>query len=447
MEMNDGITVLHAEMEWLGKVIDQVIRSYLLQDGHENRWQDIDMQELSDDEGAYASTIREWNLNTNERLALALAMAPHLKPEVLDIFFGKNQLYDRAFTEFGGVVDANHSGFFPTGATLRFLIAATDPLAFGEVFQLLNPDHILMKEQVLLLGETEMHIPKINGTLSINEQWLEYFLTGSMPQVEQSISFPAQKITTKLEWEDVVLDQSVLNQLMEIQTWLEHGETLMLDWGLDKHLKPGYRALFYGPPGTGKTLTATLLGKSSGRDVYKVDLSMVVSKYVGETEKNLARIFDIAQHRKWILFFDDADALFGKRTLTSSSNDRYANQQVSYLLQRIEDFPGVVILSSNLKSNMDEAFTRRFQSMIQFEVPGPEDRLELWEMAFSGTCTLAPEVDLQQIANDYEITGGSIINVLRYCALAAVQRNNTVVTKQELLQGIRKEFKKENKTL
>lgn len=96
---------------------------------------------------------------------------------------------------------------------------------------------------------------------------------------------------------------------------------------------------------------------------------------------------------------------------------------------------------------MDEAFTRRFQSMIQFEVPGPEDRLELWEMAFSGTCTLAPEVDLQQIANDYEITGGSIINVLRYCALAAVQRNNTVVTKQELLQGIRKEFKKENKTL
>lgn len=167
---------------------------------------------------------------------------------------------------------------------------------------MLNPDHILMKEQVLLLGETEMHIPKINGTLSINEQWLEYFLTGSMPQVEQSISFPAQKITTKLEWEDVVLDQSVLNQLMEIQTWLEHGETLMLDWGLDKHLKPGYRALFYGPPGTGKTLTATLLGKSSGRDVYKVDLSMVVSKYVGETEKNLARIFDIAQHRKWILF-------------------------------------------------------------------------------------------------------------------------------------------------
>lgn len=113
--MNDGITVLHAEMEWLGKVIDQVIRSYLLQDGHENRWQDIDMQELSDDEGAYASTIREWNLNTNERLALALAMAPHLKPEVLDIFFGKNQLYDRAFTEFGGVVDANHSGFSPRG--------------------------------------------------------------------------------------------------------------------------------------------------------------------------------------------------------------------------------------------------------------------------------------------------------------------------------------------
>ena len=221
----------------------------------------------------------------------------------------------------------------------------------------------------------------------------------------------------------------------------------MNDWGLLKKIKPGYRALFYGPPGTGKTLTVSLLGKVSNREVYRVDLSMIVSKYIGETEKNLSRIFDIAQYKDWILFFDEADALFGKRTEANSSNDRHANQQTSYLLQRIEDFPGVVILASNLKGNMDAAFTRRFQSMIHFTLPEINERYQLWENAFSGICTLHPDIDLWKIAENYELAGGAIINVLRFCALAAVTRNDTVVTKEELLEGIRKEFKKENKTI
>src|SRR6202012_489898 len=196
-----------------------------------------------------------------------------------------------------------------------------------------------------------------------------------------------------MEWEDIVLDDLVMAQVEEINTWLEHGDTLMNDWGLLKKIKPGYRALFYGPPGTGKTLTATLIGKASGRDVYKVDLSMIVSKYIGETEKNLSKIFDIAQYKNWILFFDEADALFGKRTAASSSNDRHANQQTAYLLQRIEDFPGIVILATNLKANMDDAFTRRFQAMIHFNMPTAEERYQLWNNAFSETCTLHPDID------------------------------------------------------
>jgi SpoVK/Ycf46/Vps4 family AAA+-type ATPase len=238
-----------------------------------------------------------------------------------------------------------------------------------------------------------------------------------------------------------------MEQVTEISTWMEHGHILMNEWGLEKRLKPGYRALFYGPPGTGKTLTATLLGKTSGRDVYKVDLSMVVSKYIGETEKNLSRIFDIAQHKNWILFFDEADALFGKRTATNSSNDRHANQQTAYLLQRVEDFPGIVILATNLKANMDEAFTRRFQAMIHFSMPGPEDRYQLWNNAFSGKCKLHEDIDLYKIAEEHELAGGAIINILRYCALSAIRRNDTVVNKQELITALKREFKKENKTL
>ena len=447
MEKNNPLSTLYAEIHWLQLVIDQVIRSYLLQEGHEAHWMDIALPDLSEDDSPYAKSVTEWNLNTYERLVLVLSIAPHISPEVLDIFFGKNQLYDRGFTEVGGVMDKNHSGFIPTGQTACFLITATNPEWRNEVSAIFEKQSTLMKERVIALSETEPYVPTFSGILGISDQWLQYFLTGEYPQLEQGASFPAQKITTELDWEDIVLDDLIMGQLREITTWLEHGSSLLKDWGLRKKIKPGYRALFYGPPGTGKTLTATLLGKISGKEVYKVDLSMIVSKYIGETEKNLAKIFDIAQHKNWILFFDEADSLFGKRTATNSSNDRHANQQTAYLLQRIEDFPGVVILASNLRANMDEAFTRRFQSIIHFTMPTADERYLLWQHAFSDKCTLDPEIDLYQIAEDYELPGGSIINVLRYCALAAIQRNDTVVTQQELLAGLRKEFKKENRTL
>lgn len=447
MENKTVLTHLHDELNWLQQVIDQVICSYLMQEGHEKNWQDIPLPDLSSEKGAFANTINEWNLSVYERLALALTLAPHIRPEILDIFFGKNQLYDRGFTEFGGMVDKNHSGFLPTAQTFCFLLTATNKELRTEVENILCKENTLMKEQVLILAETEDHIPQLNGMLSFSSNWLHYFLTGEKKGMEQSASFPAQKITTPLHWKDVVLDQLVMEQVNEITTWLKHGNTLLNDWGLSQKIKPGYRALFYGPPGTGKTLTASLLGKTAQLEVYRIDLSMVVSKYIGETEKNLSKIFEIAHHKKWILFFDEADALFGKRTATSSSNDRHANQQTAHLLQLIEDFPGVVILASNLRANMDEAFTRRFQAIIHFTMPSVEERYQLWKNAFSGTCTLSDEIDIYKIAEDYELAGGAIINILRFCALSAIRRNDSVVTKQELFTGIKREYKKENKTI
>jgi len=447
MDNELSITVLNNEINWLQSVIDQVICTYLLQEGYEKHWLDIPVPDLSAADCPYAFVVNDWKLDVYARLTLALAMAPHIRPEVLDVFFGKNQIYDRGFTEFGGVIDKNHSGFLPTGQTLCFLITATNPELRCEVMKVLSKDSMLIKEDVIMLADTESYLPGLNGILGLSGSWFHYFLTGDQLSVENTASFPAQKITTNMDWEDIVLDDLAMEHISEITTWLQHGTTLMVDWGLFKKIKPGYRTLFYGPPGTGKTLTATLIGKTSGRDVYKVDLSMIVSKYIGETEKNLSRIFDTAQHKNWILFFDEADALFGKRTATNSSNDRHANQQTAYLLQRIEDFPGIVILATNLKANMDEAFIRRFQSIIHFAMPSAEERYQLWKNAFSGTCTLRPDVDLYKIAEDYELAGGSIINVLRFCALAAIRRNDNVVTRDELLAGIRREFKKENKTL
>lgn len=446
MQLDTAISTLHKEIDWLQSVIDQVIRTYLLQEGHEKHWQQIPVPELKDADCPYSNLVDEWDLTPFERLAMALVMAPHLRPEVLDIFFGRNQLYDRGFTEFGGVVDKNFSGFLPTGQTYCFLVTSSDPEWRREVLKVLGPESMLIKERVLTLADTDQHIPDLNGVLSMSGSWMEFFLTGEKPRIEHSANFPAKLITTKMKWEDVVLGDPVMKHLDDISVWLDHASVIMNDWGLDKLIKPGYRALFYGPPGTGKTLTATLLGKESKREVYRVDLSMIVSKYIGETEKNLARIFDVAQYKDWILFFDEADALFGKRTAASNSNDRHANQQTSFLLQRIEDYPGVIILASNLKANMDDAFTRRFQAMIHFPMPSVEERYRLWKNAFSAGCCLHPDVDLYGIAEDYELSGGSIINVLRYCALKAVQREETVVFLKDIEEGIKREYKKENKT-
>jgi SpoVK/Ycf46/Vps4 family AAA+-type ATPase len=205
--------------------------------------------------------------------------------------------------------------------------------------------------------------------------------------------------------------------------------------------------LFYGPPGTGKTLTASLLGKEFQRDVYRVDLSQIVSKYIGETEKNLSKIFDRAQHQDWILFFDEADALFGKRTNVQSSHDKFANQEVSFLLQRIEDFPGLMILASNFKTNIDEAFLRRFHSIIQFPMPNAQERLKLWSQSLPASIPYQDNLPLARLAETYEMSGASILNVVQYAALRALSREDRTLFGQDLMDGIRRELRKEEKTL
>jgi len=445
--VQSNATELAAELDWLGLVIDQAIRSYLLHEGHELNWRDIPMPDIHEGCGVYSQLCRDWSLEQGERLVLALTLAPHLRPQLLDVFFGVNTLIGRGFSEFGGVVDKAFSGFVPTGQTLQFLLCADKMTHQPELLALLSPTHRLMAEQVICLAPVERGLPALAGILFLSAQWLHYLLTGEEVQPETSTAFPAHPLDTPMDWEDLVLEHTVMRQIDEIKTWIKHRETLMQDWGLARKIKPGYRALFFGPPGTGKTLTAALLGKSTGRDVYRVDLSMIVSKYIGETEKNLAQVFEVARNKDWILFFDEADALFGRRTAATTSNDRHANQQTGYLLQKIEDFPGVVILATNLKANMDDAFTRRFQAMIHFKMPGPAQRLQLWQNAFRGNCELTSEVELGKIAQDYELAGGAIINILRYCALSAIGRGTRQVGIDELKAGIRREFKKDNRTV
>lgn len=165
---------------------------------------------------------------------------------------------------------------------------------------------------------------------------------------------------------------------------------------------------------------------------------MVVSKYIGETEKNLSKVFELAENKDWILFFDEADALFGKRTNVKDAHDRYANQEVAFLLQRVENYPGLVILSTNLKTNIDEAFARRFQIMVRFNMPNAKERELLWRNTFSSSCKMEEELDLRRVAEDYELAGGSILNVVQYCSLQAMNRGENIIRRSDLMEGIKK---------
>lgn len=448
MDLNTSIEnakILGAEMQWLAGIIDTRFKLYWGQECEYNDIYDIPPPDLGGNDSMYSQIIRHYKMNVNERIILLLSLAPHLQPHLLDVFYVKNANYDRGFTEFGGVKGQNHSGFIPTGETVAFILSANNLQRRFAILELFSEEHFFSKFKILKLASTQNEEPFLSGTLSISVEYLNYFTNGTSQKPDYNINFPAKRITTQLNWEDLVLDQTTLEEVLEIKDWIEYGDRLLNDWGLSKKIKPGFRTLFYGPPGTGKTLTASLLGKSAGLDVYRIDLSMVVSKYIGETEKNLANIFDQAQNKNWILFFDEADALFGKRTQTSSSNDRHANQEVSYLLQRVEDFPGIVILATNLKANLDDAFTRRFQSMIYFAMPDTDHRYKLWQQAFSEKTVLEPDIDLHEIAGKYELAGGAIINVTRYCSMMAIKRNSNLILKKDIVAGIRKEFGKEGK--
>jgi hypothetical protein len=396
-----------------------------------------------DAESPYLAVLRRFNMSPPERLVLILTFLPHLRPDVLDPFFIQNAVTQRRFTEFGGSPTQSHAGFLPTVETAIFLLAGDnlqDRLRFHRLF---GPEHFFSQANLLSLDHRHTGEPTSSAGLQLTPEALEQLTTGGPYEPAFGPDFPAQRITTPYEWDDLVLDPMTRQDVNDIMVWARHEQELMVDWKLAKRLKPGFRSLFYGRPGTGKTLTASLLGKVLARPVYRIDLSKVVSKYIGETEKNLAALFDQAQHQTWLLFFDEADSLFSRRTDSRTANDRAANQQVSYLLQRIEDFPGIVILATNLRSNIDEAFARRFQSMIHFGMPSHEQRLRLWEDNFRNKpYTLSPDVDLNRLARDHELSGGSIINVLRYACLRAVVREPRIILGQDLLNGVQREIQK-----
>jgi AAA+ superfamily predicted ATPase len=386
-------------------------------------------------------------LSNQELIFLLLAIVPHLAPNFITGIISEYLPNGGEFPEFGGIKGKNHRGILPTAETAIFVIYGHDFDKRIEGMEQITEKSILFKNQILRIEEVPAGEPPWSGKLLIDVEYLAKLTTGTVVNPKLSSEFPAQLITTGLEWSDLVLQEKTISEINEIETWLKYNEKLMNDWKMRGKIKPGFRILFHGPAGTGKTMTACLLGKFTKRDVFRIDLSMVVSKYIGETEKNLSKLFDKAANKDWILFFDEADSVFGKRTNVRDAHDKYANQEVSYLLQRIEAHAGLIILASNMKTNIDPSFTRRFNSIIEFENPGLTERLQLWKNYIPSSIKTDKRISLKEIARKYDLTGANIVNVIQYAGLKTIEKDTNVIEYEDLLKGIQKEYLKEGKMM
>lgn len=444
---HDNAQTIQLELDWLQQILKA--RSAINANpgsGPPDLLQ-IPAPDLSGFDSTYADLVRKLHMGPEERFLMILAAVPHIRPQLLDMLMSRNQMTQQIYTEFGGRKGKSHNGFIPTGETVLFILAGNDLKKRFQYQNLLDSNGILFKENILRLSEVETEESFLNSALIISREVLDEITTGKIQKPAFNSEFPAQRLQTPLDWEDLVLPEETWIHLRELEVWLKHKDFLMQEWEMSRILKPGYKALFFGPPGTGKTLTAALLGKRMNLDVYRIDLSRLVSKYIGETEKNLSKVFDRAEKQGWILFFDEADALFGKRTAVSDAHDRYANQEVSYLLQRIEDYDGLVILATNLKNNLDDAFMRRFQASIFFPIPQAEERMLLWKKGFPQKAKLESKVDLASIAASHELSGGGIVNVIQHSLLMALENEDKIIRLEDIREGIRREYQKVGRTI
>jgi hypothetical protein len=258
---------LERELVWFTRLLNMRFHLYFERE-HEAEPEhqsvlDLEPPDLSESESPYAGFVQHYQLSFAEHVAIMLSLIPHIRPQLLDVFFSKNKIFDRKFTEFGGIRNGSEGDFFPTGETLLFILAANDLESRFALQGLFEREHFFARYDILRLSPVEAGDPPLKAPLRLSEDYLSYFTSGQSRRPELSVHFPAKYIETALTWEDLVLHPGTRRQIEEIETWIKHGDQLMNDWGMAAKLRPGYRSLFYGPPGTGKSMTACLLGKTT----------------------------------------------------------------------------------------------------------------------------------------------------------------------------------------
>jgi hypothetical protein len=359
-----------------------------------------------------------------------------------------------AFAEFPGalVLCARSGGVRLAGA--RPLVAvASEPLSAAARRQMWEQSLPSLAPHASFLAARypiePAHADQLAGDLAVVERLegrpvqLDDFAAGMRARAGAALSGAVKLVKPGAGWDELVLPQKRLDQLREAVNRLLMQVKVLDEWGFLKGRVGGrgVRMLFSGPPGTGKTLSAEVMANALDVDLLVVDLSRVVSKWIGETEKNLASVFDGAERAQAVLLFDEADALFGKRTEVSDAHDRYANLETAYLLQRLERFEGLAILATNLKQNIDAAFTRRLEFSVEFDEPDREQRFKLWRTHIPPDAPLAEDVNLYELAALYPVVGGLIRNAAVAAAFLAAA-DGTPITRHQLVRAVRREYEK-----
>jgi SpoVK/Ycf46/Vps4 family AAA+-type ATPase len=253
----------------------------------------------------------------------------------------------------------------------------------------------------------------------------------------------ATRIRPRRTWNDLVLPPDQLIQVRDVVSRYRHRTQVFDTWGFKPIPSAGVVAMFAGPPGTGKTLSAEVVAGELGLDLFRIDLATLVSKYIGETEKNLEKIFQAADGGTMVLLFDEADAVFGKRSEVKDANDKYANVETSYLLQRIESYDGVVVLTTNYVANIDEAFIRRIHVSVDFQLPDEAERLQMWTNSFPSAAPMG-EVDLAFLARQFRLSGASIRSISLGAAFRAAD-DETPIGMESILTSLRVELRKQGR--
>lgn len=331
--------------------------------------------------------------------------------------------------------------------TLSFEVAKPLPIEQRHTWQQIlshtEDAGILASQFNLNLVEIQQIARTAQAELDSSETGDDRLWNGCLVRTRPRLDTLAQRLDTKATWDDLVLPEAETSLLRQIAAQVRHRSTVYDEWGFRNRMNRGLgvNTLFAGESGTGKTMAAEVIANELRLNLYRIDLSSVVSKYIGETEKNLRKLFDAAEDGGAILFFDEADALFGKRSEVKDSHDRYANIEINYLLQRIEAYSGLAILATNLKASMDTAFLRRLRFIINFPFPSLGDRQRLWEKVFPPQIPKAPDLDYAWLAR-MPLTGSSIINIALNAAFAAATSEERQITMPLVLAAARSEFRK-----
>ncbi|MDF2188605.1 ATP-binding protein [Paraflavitalea sp. CAU 1676] len=384
--------------------------------------------------------------NEMEAMGISLCLVPILHSDLLDNFIKQEFGAEGDFPLAGGIRGNQHRGIMPTGETWMYCCCGNDTAKRVEFIQTI-PVYLSLPNSLLNIEAALPGEPFLSGRLVFSSYFRKQFQDHSLVYEQRFSNLNLGGfMNTQLTLDDLVLTEPVKRCIDEIKHWQYFQEHNTGSVAFTKRLKQGLKVIFFGKSGTGKTQTATIMAQQLGKPIYRIDLSQIVSKYIGETEKNLSKIFEAAEHKNWVLFFDEGDALFGKRTSVNSSNDRYANQEVAYLLQRIEDYPGIIILSTNLKENIDPAFLRRFQIIAEFPMPDQVQRHAIWEKLLAELpegMVQMNELDWSEITKT-ELSGGGITNIIQYALLKSTYQQVPIGLPM-LKEGIIRELRKENR--